>query len=327
MPPPADVKPPPPLRGPIRKRTWLMVIAALTALWFLAKPVDTGKTIAARVDAAMLLAADCKMDEARTELAALKNAKANPAQWKRLQNAIAETLPGCEKKRLRAKAWSEAGTAIDAALQNGATDKAASRLAAFARRWGDDAETTALGAKIELRKGERLLDEADACLAKSDRVCLENRLLAVERLKRAELSQRTLALRESLSRLLESSLLNAPQAAAPAPVTPSVPAVLSSEPPRGAPPPPSRVISTAPTPAPAAANQGAQQARKIVADAEREVGHGNYRGAIDKLEICATMIDVGNRECLALKQKAERLNREMLRCVASGSDWNNERCN
>ncbi|WP_317204123.1 hypothetical protein, partial [Janthinobacterium sp.] len=304
-----------PARRPIRLRTWLMVFAALGAIWMLAKPGDSGKRLAGRVEAAVALTADCRLDEARGELAALKSAKATAAQLQRLQGALSETLPGCEKKRLRAKAWKEAGEAAAAALDAGALEKAAGRLAAFTRRWGEDGETRALDGRIDAAKAGRLLDEADACLAKADRVCLENRLLAAERLKRPELAQRILVLRESLSRLLEAALLNARPAA-------QAPAVLSSEPPRMA-APSSRVISTAPEPA----RQGAQQARKILADAERELERGNYRGAIDKVDTCATMIDVGNRDCLALKQKAERLNRDMLRCVANGAEWVNERCN
>ncbi|MFM9434724.1 hypothetical protein ACFDR9_001785 [Janthinobacterium sp. CG_23.3] len=313
-------KPSPPPRQPIRMRTWLMALAALTAIWLFAKPGDTAKKNADRVDVAVALAAECKMVEARAELAALKSAKAAPAQLKRLQSAISETTPGCEKKRLRAAAWNDTRGAVETALDGGSPDKAASRLAAFTRRWDADADTRELSDKIELKKAERLLDEADACLAKSDRGCLENRLLAAERLKRPELLQRTQALRESLSRLLESSLLGTPSAA---PAAAPPPAALNNEPPRAAAPAPSRVISTAPAPS----SQTGQQVRKILSDAERELAQGNYRGAIDKLDICATMIDVGNRDCLVLKQRAERLNRDMLRCVAGGADWVNDRCN
>ncbi len=311
---------PPPLRQPIRMRTWLMVLVALAAIWLFAKPGDVSKKNLERVDAAVALTAECKIAEARAELTALRSAKANAAQVKRLQSAIGETAPACEKKRLRAAAWDDARGAAEAALSAGALDKAASRLAAFTRRWDDDADSRELGDRIDLRKAERLLDEADACLARSDRVCLENRLLAAERLQRPELSQRLSALREALSRLLESSLLGAPTAA---PAAAATPPVLNNEPPRAAAPAPSRVISTAPAPG----SQSAQQVRKILTDAERELAQGNYRSAIDKLDICATMIDVGNRECQALKQKAERLNREMLRCVAGGNDWINNRCN
>ncbi|MET3132514.1 hypothetical protein AAKU55_002788 [Oxalobacteraceae bacterium GrIS 1.11] len=278
--------PPPPLRQPIRLRTWLLVLLGLAAIWLMAKPRDAGKKFDARIAAAVASTSDCRLDQARAELAALKTAKATPAQLKSLQTALAEAAPQCEKKRLRGKAWSEARSALDQALQAGALDQAANRLGVFVRRWGEDAESGEWGVKIDTRKTERLLDEADACLLKSDRICLENRLLAAESLKRPELAQRILGLRASLSTLLETSLLGAP----------------------------ARVISTAPA--------NASAVRKSLTDAELLLAQGNYRDAIDQLDGCAA--DDGN--CLALKQKAERLNRDMLRCTAGGGDWRKGRC-
>lgn len=262
---------------PIRKRTWLLVALALAAIWIVAKPRDPARELDKRVDAAIEMAGDCQLDEARAELAALRTRKAKPEQLKRLQKALAESAPGCERKRARGKAWSDTTTAVDGALRAAGVDKAASRLALFVRRWGEDAGTRALNERIERKKGERLLDEADACLSRSDRACADARLDAAERLKRPELDQRIAALRLSLARKSES-----------------------------APP-------------------AAQPAGRVLADAERDLGRGDYRGAIERLETCLAA-DAGNRDCQAKKQKAERLNRDMLRCVASGADWMDDRC-
>ncbi|CDG81703.1 hypothetical protein [Janthinobacterium agaricidamnosum] len=303
-----------------------MSLIALAAVWQFVKPGpgdSSPPNLGPRLDSALVMTADCKLDEARKELAELKTAHATPEQLKRLQKAINDNGPPCEQKRLRRKAWTEAEPAINAALQIDALDRAASRLAAFVRRWDDGPETRKVADKIDLRKAQGLLDEAETCLARSDRGCLENRLIAAERYNRPELAGRIRTLREALSNLLASTLLGGHTVSA-APAQP--PQVLNSEPPRQAVPAPSRVISTSPAAAPAV-GQSAQQARKILSDAERELGQGNYKSAMDKADICATMIDAGNRECLALKQKAERLNRDMLRCVANGSDWINDRCN
>lgn len=301
----AGIKPPPigraggpplqaPLRKPVSKSTWALVVLGLAAIWIIAKPDDPRKKLEARVDHAVELTTECKLDVARAELAALKTDKATPAQLKRLQAAISGTAPACEKRRLRVKAWSDLRPALESALKGGEFDRAASRLAGFAKKWGEDADTRDWDNRIDLKRGERLLDEADACLQRKERVCLENKLIAAERLQRVELSSRIQLLREDLSRLLEATMLEQ-----------SAPSAIGTAP---------QVVQNEP------------QARKALADAEREMAQGNYRGAMEKAEICATMIDVGNRPCLALKQRAERLQREMLRCVASGAEWISDRC-
>ncbi|HAT32528.1 MAG TPA: hypothetical protein DCW29_17265, partial [Janthinobacterium sp.] len=305
---------PSPLHQPIRLRTWLMVLLALAAIWMFAKPGGAGRKLEARIDAAVALTADCNIEGARAELALLKTGRATAPQLLRLRTAIGAAAPRCEKKRLRAKAWSEAGVALEAAMRAGQADKAAARLAVFTRRWGEDADTREWEDKIAVKKATLLLDQAEACLNKGDRVCLEARLLAAERLKRPELSQRVMALRDSLSKLLETALLGAPSAPGPAALNNEAPNDASNKASRQS--APARVIGT--NGAPFASDPGA---RKILADAERELAQGNYRGAIDKLEACAAT------ECQALKQKAERLNRDMRRCLASGADWIDDRCN
>lgn len=261
---------------PIRKRTWLLVALALAAIWFIAKPRDPARELDQRVDAAIGMAGACQLDEARAELAALRTRKARAEQLKRLQKALAESAPGCERKRARGKAWSDTSSAVDSALRAAGVDKAASRLALFVRRWGADAGTRALSERIERKQGERLLDEADACLSRSERACADARLDAAERLKRPELEQRIAALRLALAQKSESA-----------------PAM--------------------------------QAAGKMLAEAERALAHGDYRGAIERLDTCLAA-DAGNLECQTKKQQAERLKRAMQRCVASGADWMDGRC-
>jgi hypothetical protein len=158
--PPQEVpRPPlaahPPGRKPIRLRWWLLVLAALWALWLLAKP-STGK-IERRIDAAIALARECKGSEAQDELIALRKSRATPEQLQRLQQALNDEAATCAKRRQRAKAWNETSEAAEAALAAGSWDRARTRLQAFTRRWGDDGSTRALRARIEDARRE---DEA-----------------------------------------------------------------------------------------------------------------------------------------------------------------------
>lgn len=309
----------PPMREPISVTTWLLVAMILAVIWYLAKPANKQERIDKHVEQALALMADCKLDAARAEVAAMRTEKASELQLKKANEAIASAAKTCEMRRQRAKAWTDLTAALESALQSDAVERADARLSAFTKKWGADDGTRDWDKRIDIKKAERLLDEADACLRKSDRVCLEHRLAAAEKLQRPEVADRIRSLREALSKLLEATVLE--QQAPPA---------LSNEPPRNV--PPREVVRESPRPAPPVistapqVSQAAAQARKILSDAERELNQGNYKSAMDKAEICATMIDIGNRECLGLKQRAERLNREMLRCVASGSDWINDRC-
>jgi hypothetical protein len=74
------------------------------------------------------------------------------------------------------------------------------------------------------------------------------------------------------------------------------------------------------------ASAQAQSARNLIADARQALALGNYKAASDKMEVCAAMVDAGNRECSALKAKADRLQGEMQRCLASGREWIGDRC-
>ena len=253
---------------------WALV---LTLIWFVLKPGGP-KKIETRVDDAIALTAECKFDEARAELGELKSTAATSAQLARIQKAIDLAVPACEKKRQRAKAWSEASSAIGTALQSSNFEAAQTRLNVYTRRWGSDADASEAEGRIDAGLGAQLLDQAESCLKSGDHVCTQQKSAAAERLRRPELESRIAAVRAAQA--------------------------LAS----------------------AQAQNAAQSAHNLVLEANHEMAITNYKGAIDKMEICATMVDAGNAECAALKAKAERLQKEMARCVANGSDWVSDRC-
>lgn len=81
------------------------------------------------------------------------------------------------------------------------------------------------------------------------------------------------------------------------------------------------------TPAPKApASAQSESARNLIANARQALTLGNYKLAADKMEVCLAMVDAGNRECSALKTKANRLQGEMQRCLGDGREWIGERC-
>jgi hypothetical protein len=102
----------------VRLRWWLLALAALWMVWFMAKP--TSKKIDARIDHAISLATACKSREAQSELIALRQAKASSEQLQRLQDALNDAATECRRQRKRSRAWSEAGAS--AAPPPGAAD-------------------------------------------------------------------------------------------------------------------------------------------------------------------------------------------------------------
>ncbi|MDZ5632477.1 hypothetical protein [Janthinobacterium sp. GMG1] len=198
----------PPPRPPVRLRTWIAAAVVLTGIWFYNKPADKPASVAEQVEAATALAAQCDLDGARSALAVLKSAKAPAAQIKRLQTNITKSATACDKQQQRAQAWTALQDSVNQALDGGKPELAATRLAIYVKRWGDDPDTLELDAKVKVAQASVQLDAADACLAKGDRVCLESSLIAAERYKRPELAARTQTLRTALSQLLERSLLD-----------------------------------------------------------------------------------------------------------------------
>lgn len=215
-PPPARPVPPkpavarsvPPPRAPVRLRTWLLAVAALVGIWFVNKPADKPASVAEQIQAATVLAQQCDLDGARSALAVLKSAKAPAAQVKRLQASITSAAATCDKRDKRAQAWEQVVLAAGQSFDAGKPEQAATRLAAYVKRWGEDADTIELDARIKVALASRELDKADACLARRDHGCMEKSLLAAERYKRPELAARTKVLRASLSQLLERALLD-----------------------------------------------------------------------------------------------------------------------
>ena len=207
---PATARSVPPLRPPVRLRTWLLAAAALAGIWFVNQPADRPASVADQVKQAGILTRQCDLDGARAVLAQLKAAKAPAAQIKQVQSGIGSAATACEKQQRREQAREQLTLDVAQALDAGKPALAATRLAAHVKRWGDDPDTLELDARIKVALASAQLDAADACLARADHGCAEKSLLAAERYKRPELTARTQALRSALSALLEKALLDAP---------------------------------------------------------------------------------------------------------------------
>jgi hypothetical protein len=232
VPPPPPVPPvraaptpaAPPQRPPLHWGWWLIGAGLLWLAWIVARPAT--HKIDSRIDAAIDMAQACKGKQAQSELIALRASRATPKQLQRLQTALNDAASTCERKRVREKAWVDASSAIDAALASSSVERARSRLAAFTRRWGEDADTAAAKTRIDAAR-------------------------------RAQ----------------------APPAEDRAPSAPPPPSVQASQ----------------------------ESASNLIEEAERDINRGNYKGAIDKMDTCVGMVDAGNRACMALKAKAQRL--------------------
>jgi hypothetical protein len=142
----------PPRREPVRLRWWLLALAALWAIWLIAKP--SSRRVEAQMDKAIALASECKAREAQSELIALRGTKATPEQLQRVQKALNEASASCTRKRQRDKAWREAKPTIESALSASSFERARARLRAFTRRWGEDDDTRALKEAIDARAPE-----------------------------------------------------------------------------------------------------------------------------------------------------------------------------
>lgn len=140
----------PPRPKPIRLRYWLLALGMLALIWYYARP--GGKKIEARIDNAIAMSVDCRFSDAQAELIALREDKATPAQLQRLQSAINGAVPACDRKRARARSWSDTVSAVNSALDDGDPGRAQVRLAQFTKRYGDDAATRELKAKIAAQR-------------------------------------------------------------------------------------------------------------------------------------------------------------------------------
>jgi hypothetical protein len=98
-------------REPVRLRWWLLALAALWVVWFMAKP--STRRINTRIDHAIALAAECKSREAQSELIALRATRATQDQLQHVQRALNDAAAECRRarQRQRGKALGEAGAA------------------------------------------------------------------------------------------------------------------------------------------------------------------------------------------------------------------------
>lgn len=147
---PAAAPPSPPGREPIKLRWWLAILLLLWGVWMWAKP-SAHKT-ERRIEHAVALAHACKAREAQDELIALRADHATSEQLEQLQQSLNDEAAACTRKRQHDKAWRETGDAVDAALAtptDASIERARSRLQAFTRRWGEDAQTRALRGRID----------------------------------------------------------------------------------------------------------------------------------------------------------------------------------
>ena len=142
-------------RKPIRLRWWIIALAVLWGVWLWAKP--SAQKIERRIDAAIVLAQQCKGKQAQDELIALRKSRATPEQLERLQRALNDASSACTRKRQRASAWSEARDGVESALADGNAERARTRLQAFTKRWGEDDDTRALKARVDAARGDHPL--------------------------------------------------------------------------------------------------------------------------------------------------------------------------
>lgn len=131
-------------RRPVRLRWWLLLLAAVLGLWVWDKPRKTE----ARIERALALGAECKLNEAQAELISLRSARASPEQLQRLQQGLNDASRDCERKQQRAKAWRDTEAAVEVAIEGASFIRANQRLQAFVRKWGDDGQTRKLAERI-----------------------------------------------------------------------------------------------------------------------------------------------------------------------------------
>ncbi|WP_167758613.1 hypothetical protein, partial [Zemynaea arenosa] len=77
---------------------------------------------------------------------------------------------------------------------------------------------------------------------------------------------------------------------------------------------------------PPAQASSSQSARTLILEARRAIANGNYRTAINRMDVCITMMDPVPQECRTLRISAEYQQQSMERCLASGADWIGDHC-
>jgi hypothetical protein len=135
-----------PTRKPIRLRWWIG-LGLLWLAWMLTKP--TAARIERRMASAVALAKECKPKEAQDELIALRKTRATPEQLRQVQSALNTAAAACTRAGQRRAAWTTANNAIERLLNTGSFEQARTRLATFTKRWGEDARTREVKARID----------------------------------------------------------------------------------------------------------------------------------------------------------------------------------
>ena len=131
-------------REPVRLRWWIGLLAIVLGLWIWDKP----RKIEARVERALALGAECKLNEAQAELIELRSTSATPEQLQRLQQGLNKSSSDCERKQQRAKAWRDTVVEVERAIDDATFIRAQQRLQVFVRKWGEDGDTRSLKEKI-----------------------------------------------------------------------------------------------------------------------------------------------------------------------------------
>lgn len=159
-------------RGPVRLRWWLGLLAVVLGLWMWDKP----RKIEARVDRALALGVECKLNEAQAELIELRSTRATPEQLQRLQQGLNKASAACERKHQRATAWRDTVTAVQGAIDDASFIRAQQRLQGFVRKWGEDSDTRSLedkiiAARLAWQKSDagKLTKEKADCVARGGR--------------------------------------------------------------------------------------------------------------------------------------------------------------
>ena len=137
-------------REPIQLRWWLAILVVLAGVWLWAKP--SAHKVERRIQHAVALAHECKAREAQDELIALRADRATAEQLERLQQSLNDEAAACTRRRLRDRAWRDTSDNVEAALDAptpATLDRARSRVQAFTRKYGEDANTRALLGRID----------------------------------------------------------------------------------------------------------------------------------------------------------------------------------
>ncbi|GIZ51113.1 hypothetical protein [Noviherbaspirillum aridicola] len=306
VPTPAPENPAPSTAGPTlpetsekkrgKKSKWPWVLASVVIGLYWLGSVGNETKLEEQSKAAVAFASECKIDAAKATLAEMQNANATDEQMQKARQAIGQYGPECAKRQKREQAWGEAKKAVEDAISTGAFDKAESRLAAFIRRWDEDADTRELREQIQAGNAARLLNEAQACLESGNAICVQQRLSALEKRERPELADRILAMKETLATQQQ-------KAAEPPPVATPTPAPAAiATPPSIAAPAPVTAPSSMPAPTPAA-NPNAVFIDSLLRDGEAALAAQRYREAMTNANN-VLRLEHDNRRARSLLERA-----------------------